>query len=585
MTSPYARPQLPPRGQPQLPHQRPPDQPPLRDLPPPRELPRESISLVPPGEIMVESKAVIRRRLLRILWAPALVLLGLWYLLLVLYVSGASPTFWFVSLLAALADPSFLDAAIVNLGFTPTGLGTAFLLVPAAATLLSLPMALLAPALVGGLLPRRFLSERAFQRDVATRVTALLMLPPILVVLVLPLTVLFELPQPWSGLGAGPLSSWCLGLGALLLAWVLVRRFVPASKLLGVTDAGALSATSQLDRDLERRAAAAAQVRAQDRRHLPPNLGTPALGGAATGRGALRALGLIARSSLTWVVPAAVGTGWLIFGITDLVTVFSRVSSMNLTEMSSPLRWQQLVIAAPITVLVLAGLALSPALSVALAASQRDQVRDQRTYEEWARRARVNPWEARVVGLTGWFAAGWMLLGAALAALVLQLLQVATALSWVWIVMIVLVLAPLQGLAAAAAMRSGLRDVLYGPAGDFMRRQSPYILVAPDVGTRADRAKDPAVRAALRKRLQASGGDHSLEIFDLDAAGERLWVDDSEPGATDTAVREVDLARGALPDFGGEGSAFTGGGQDPAELDTPRHGIPDSLGGLPDRRR
>lgn len=222
---------------------------------------------------------------------------------------------------------------------------------------------------------------------------------------------------------------------------------------------------------------------------------------------------------------------------------------------------------------------------MALAASQRDQVRDQRTYEEWARRARVNPWEARVVGLTGWFAAGWMLLGAALAALVLQLLQVATALSWVWIVMIVLVLAPLQGLAAAAAMRSGLRDVLYGPAGDFMRRQSPYILVAPDVGTRADRAKDPAVRAALRKRLQASGGDHSLEIFDLDAAGERLWVDDSEPGATDTAVREVDLARGALPDFGGEGSAFTGGGQDPAELDTPRHGIPDSLGGLPDRRR
>ncbi|WP_394214057.1 hypothetical protein [Brachybacterium vulturis] len=556
--------------------------PPLRELPPPPQLPWEAASLVPPGEIIAESKAAIRRRLLRMLWAPGLVLLGLWYLLLVLYVAGASPAFWFFSLLAVLGDPSFLDVAIVSLGFTPAGLGTAFLLVPAALTLLSLLPALLAPSLVAGLQPRRFLSERGFQREVATRVTALLMLPPILVVLLLPLTVLLDLTQPWSGLGAGPLSSWCLGLAALQLAWVLVRRLVPAARLLGIAEPGALATTARLERDLGKRAAAAAQVRAQDRRHLPP---TPALGRAATPRGALRALGLIARSSLTWVVPAALGTGWLIFGITDLVTVLSGLASMDLTQMTSPLHWQQLAVAAPLTGLVLLGLALSPALSVLLAATQRDQVRDQRTYEEWAHRARVNPWEARVVGLTGWFAAGWMLLGAVLAALVLQLLQVATALSWVWIVMIVLVLAPLQGLAAAAAMRAGLRDVLYGPAGDFMRRESPYALVAPDLGTRAERAEDPAVRAALRKRLQAGGGDHSLEIFDLDIAGERLWVDDSDPGASDTAVREADLARGALPDFGGEGSAFTGGGQAPAEIEASQHGIPESLGGLQDRRR
>ncbi|ATG50842.1 hypothetical protein CFK38_04360 [Brachybacterium vulturis] len=572
MTSPHARPL-----------------PPLRELPPPQQLPRDSSSLVPPGEIIAESKAAIRRRLLRILWAPGLVLLGLWYLLLMLYVSGASPAFWFFSLLAALGDPSFLDAAIMSLGFTPSGLGTAFLVVPAAATLLSLPMALLAPSLLAGLRPRLFLSERAFQREVATRVTALLMLPPILVVLLLPLTVLLDLTQPWSGLGAGPLSAWCLGLAALQLAWVLVRRLVPASSLLGITEAGALVTTARLERDLDKRAAAAAQVRAQDRRHLPPNLGTPALGGAATPRGALRALGLIARSSLTWVVPAALGIGWAIFAITDLVTVLSGLASMDLTQMTSPLPWQQPAVAAPLCALVLGGLALSPALSVLLAATQRDQVRDQRTYEEWAHRARVNPWEARVVGLTGWFAAGWMLLGAVLAALVLHLLQVATALSWAWIVMIVLVLVPLQGLAAEAAMRAGLRDVLYGPAGDFMLRESPYALVAPDLGTRADRAKDPAVRAALRKRLQAAGGDPDapqlLEIFDLDTAGERLWVDDSEPGAGDTAVREADLARGTLPDFGGEGSAFTGGGQEPAALEAPQHGIPESLGGLRDRRR
>src|SRR5699024_7061175 len=83
-------------------------------------------------------------------------------------------------------------------------------------------------------------------------------------------------------------------------------------------------------------------VGAQDRRHLPPNLGTETLGAAATMHGALRALGLIARADLLWVLPAAAGIGWLLFGITDLVTVISRLSAAELTPMSSPLRWQQL---------------------------------------------------------------------------------------------------------------------------------------------------------------------------------------------------------------------------------------------------
>src|SRR5699024_1846082 len=97
--------------------------PPLRDLPPPQRLPQESTSLVPPGEIIAESKAALRRRLLQIVWAPALVLLALWYVLLWLYVSGASPTFWFFSLLAALGNARYLDSAILSLGFTPSGLG------------------------------------------------------------------------------------------------------------------------------------------------------------------------------------------------------------------------------------------------------------------------------------------------------------------------------------------------------------------------------------------------------------------------------------------------------------------------------
>src|SRR5699024_223852 len=157
----------------------------------------------------------------------------------------------------------------------------------------------------------------------------------------------------------------------------------------------------------------------------------------------------------------------------------SRLSTAELTHTSAPLTWQQLAGTAPILLLVLLGLALSPAPAVLLAASQRHQVLDQRTYPDWTHRARPHPWEARVVSLRGWCAAGWALLGALLAAVVLQLLQLATAVTWTWIVLIVLVLVPLQGLAAASAMRGGLRDVLYGPVGDFMRRESPSALVAP----------------------------------------------------------------------------------------------------------
>lgn len=567
MTSPYAR-----------------TLPPLTDLPAPPRLPQEETHLVAPGEIMVDSRREILRRLLRRLWAPALVLLGLWYTLLTLYVAGASPTFWFFSLLAGLGDAAYVRQAMSALNFTSDGLWTAFLLLPAGATVLSLLGALLVPRLLAPLQPRRFLGEPQFQRDVEDRTAAALLALPVLVVLVLPLTVTIGMPQPWTGLGAGPLSVWCAALLALQLAWVLVRRTVPAARVLGIPSHEVVHTEARIGADPEKRRAAARRHLAQDRRHLPPNPGTPAADGARSPRGTLTSLGLIARTSLTWVLPAVAGLAWLVFGIADLVTVLTSMASMDLSQVSTPLRWQHLAVGVPVLALVALGCALAPALAIPLAAAQRAQVRDQRTYPEWAHRARVNPWEARVCALTGWLSAGWALAGTVLAAVALPLLSAGTALTWTFLVIGALVAVPLLGVAAFRAMTGGLRDVLYGPAGEYMRRETPYALVAPEFGTRADRAKDPAVRAALRKRLQADGGDHALEIFDLDAAGERLWVDDSAPGATDTAVREADLAQGVLPDFGGEGSQFTGGGltgDGPGE-DTP-HDIPDSVTGLRDR--
>ena len=563
------------------------DQPlaPLTNLPPPPQLPPEDPSLVLPAEIIAESRRTITRGLLRIAWAPALILIALWYVLLVLYVAGGSPTYWGLGALASLAEPTLLRTIMYQLGFTSSGLWMAFLLLPVGATVLSLLLLPLATAAIAGMNPRRHLSEAGFQREVATRITAVLMIPPLLTVAALPITVLLGVPQPWSGIGAGPLTALALAVVALQLTWVSIRGWVTAPRVLGIQSAAALETTARLDRDLDKRHAAALKVLAQDRRHLPPTPGTPQAASALTPRGATTALALILRSSLTWVVPALMGLAWIVFGITDIVVTFSGISDLELNPGPSPLRWQALAAGLPLLGLSLLAIAMTPALAGLLSNGMRSQVTDQRTYPSWAHRARVNPWEQRVVNLTGWLNALIVLGATVVLGLALVLLDAVNGLAWVWMTLNVLVIAPLLGLAAAAAMRTGLRDVLYGPAGRYMRRDTEFALVAPDIGTRTERAEDPAVRAEMRRRLQEQDGDHSLEIFDLDTAGERLWVDDSLPGARETQIRAADIARGQLPDFGADDSPFAapahaGARRERHEAPSRQHDIPGSVADL-----
>lgn len=563
------------------------DQPlaPLTNLPPPPQLPPEDPSLVLPAEIIAESRRTITRGLLRIAWAPALILIALWYVLLVLYVAGGSPTYWGLGALASLAEPTLLRTIMYQLGFTSSGLWMAFLLLPVGATVLSLLLLPLATAAIAGMNPRRHLSEAGFQREVATRITAVLMIPPLLTVAALPITVLLGVPQPWSGIGAGPLTALALAVVALQLTWVSIRGWVTAPRVLGIQSAAALETTARLDRDLDKRHAAALKVLAQDRRHLPPTPGTPQAAGALTPRGATTALALILRSSLTWVVPALMGLAWIVFGITDIVVTFSGISDLELNPGPSPLRWQALAAGLPLLGLSLLAIAMTPALAGLLSNGMRSQVTDQRTYPSWAHRARVNPWEQRVVNLTGWLNALIVLGATVVLGLALVLLDAVNGLAWVWMTLNVLVIAPLLGLAAAAAMRTGLRDVLYGPAGRYMRRDTEFALVAPDIGTRTERAEDPAVRAEMRRRLQEQDGDHSLEIFDLDTAGDRLWVDDSMPGARETQIRAADIARGQLPDFGADDSPFAapahaGARRERHEAPSRQHDIPGSVADL-----
>src|SRR5690625_19231 len=95
------------------------DQPlaPLMNLPPPPQLPPEDPSLVLPAEIIAESRRTITRGLLRIAWAPALILIALWYVLLVLYVAGGSPTYWGLGALESLDEPTLLRSNKYSLGF------------------------------------------------------------------------------------------------------------------------------------------------------------------------------------------------------------------------------------------------------------------------------------------------------------------------------------------------------------------------------------------------------------------------------------------------------------------------------------
>ena len=124
---------------------------------------------MPPAEIIADSKSALRRRLLRISWAPGLLLLGLWYVLLVLYVVGASPTFWFLTLLVSLGEPAMLRATTAQLGLTAGGLWAAFLLLPLLATVVSLAVTALAPSAIAGMDPRRHLSERGVHRRTSPR--------------------------------------------------------------------------------------------------------------------------------------------------------------------------------------------------------------------------------------------------------------------------------------------------------------------------------------------------------------------------------------------------------------------------------
>lgn len=521
--------------------------PPLRDLPDPPQIPPEPPATVAPEQIVLPSRRVLAARMLQAAWLPALILLILWYLLLTCYVMGTSPTFWTLGLLSILFEPGYFAMLARAVGFSPSTLGLAYLLLPVLATLASLALLPVSVHRVATMDPRAHLTEDDFQRCLARRAAAPLMIPPLAAIALVTVLALTPISPHWQSLSAGVLAALSAGLLWCLLAWLAMRGRFSATHLLEVpSPAAQLGIWDRSTRTVPaaERARRLAVLVTQDRRHLPPVRSRLEPGPAEMLVHAGRSLRWIAGAALYWVAPVALPLSWMIFTVQDLVVVIQRITStQTFTVARAEQPWQVFALGVPL-LLVLAGLvALAPHLAMLLAAGTRGAVTDERTYPTWEERAERNPWEVRVVNLTGVLVGLETLLITAVYTVLLLATGGMSAVGWVWVAVDVLLLVPLLGLGASWAMRRRLRDVLYGPAGRYVRRRTPFVLVAPEGGI-----------APLRHVAPAGPARHASHADPYRAA-------DAEA-----------ISQGILPDFGAA-----------VDEEAPRedpHRIPDTETGL-----
>lgn len=558
-----------------------PQRPALRNLPAPPRI--RSSGVVLPERILLESRAELTRRVLARFPAAIPVLLPTWILLVLTLVLALAPTLWILSPLLWVSSVVEIRQFLSMAGLSPMGLVIAAFM-PLLGLALSLAMVPLVSRALSGMDPRRFLTEADFQRAVSSRAAWLIIAPAVALLALLVLAIACQLPLPWHDLSYGVLSGLCFSAGLIWCAQLLLRRTFFAPRLLGIPDPRTLVLRTAMNP--EARARTARRLQAQDRRHLPPTDHSP--DPAMLGRSVL----ITARGALRWAAPALVICGWLVFLCADLVVVLPRLGDSSLSPVRSRLPWQSYLILGTVITLHLGVMALAPLAAMALSRSQRAQVTDLRTAPSWEERIRVNPWERRVVVLTtaivGLAALGAVLLGAVLSALA----GAAGAITWIWIALDLLILLPLGIIGVNLALRDGLRDIVYGPAGDYMRRRSPWSRIAPEIGTRAELAQDPAVRARRRaESVERRASDPGRPASDSSggptgarAAGATGTVAlPAMPGADAGDLLHVELSEdGALPDFAAD-SESTWDEFDPMwsrGADTRRHPIPGDVGDM-----
>lgn len=447
---------------------------------------------VAPSEVILESRAALRRRIVRHSARPMLVMAGVWFLLVLGYAHSAAPAFLVMSPLVMLGGQLSFTQVLLNAGLGPWSLVFALVLVPILGAGLGLVGALAVSGWVARLRPREFRLAVEVPRAAAERLALGYAAPALLAVLAAAVLAVAGVELPWKELTWGPIAG--IGGAVAILAGVIAGVLPRSIRILDIlrpdagTAAGRTGAGSPSDEGTAASAAPALTAGDQeivDIRMSPRTRVAPFPGPE------LRTLGALARRSVSLV---AIPTGivlWVTGGIGDLVVVIDRVSEDGAGGGTG----RGLTLLAVGVGVVLAGLvaaacAAAPRLAVRLRRSSVSSTAAWDPRSDAAREA-ARPWQAKVTGSIMRLMAGAVLLGSVLWWPLGALAAPGSGIVPTTAIIGILVVSPLMLAVGRWVGDTDLWDVLDGRLGQYSLRRSPWALVAPEMGTRTQMADDP----------------------------------------------------------------------------------------------
>lgn len=460
---------------------------PLTQLPEPQVIEETGEPLLP-SEILAESTMDLHNHAAMRLY-PWLAAVGFffWMLFLGMVLSVGSPLLIMFGALLALIGSVTDPVPVVT-----------FLVVGAVGLVLSLSAVPAGVFWASRLKPRELISESAFQHAIAHRIalafSAPMALASAVVAALFCVAPLIDVPSYWYAHSWFTLPNLFLpGFTTLIMFWS-IRGIVRASNPFNLPTVTQLLASASLARTPASATRILSIVHAQDRRHLPPN--TPRLNSRILARSVLQ----VAKTAVPLLLMAAPG-------VTVIVQFMSMVAppaagttvGIGGTDfISSPLPPWVL----PAVLLVSgAWLALAgpiPAVVMAVLRPKPGQVRDLRTYTTTAERFSVNDWERSAVHLSNLLIQAVTVLATVGYAAIMAIAGASPGVMVVLLFMFWFTVQPFSAITTHTILGRNLRQIVYGPAGLYMRRRTPIGAVTLFGMKRSDYADQPDVKAAVK---------------------------------------------------------------------------------------
>lgn len=530
-------------GQPALPYPGPGGQPtqpvrqfrlpPLLSLPEPKRLAPEGSEPDFPADVLLDSAKEVRAVAgWGIYVRMVLTQLVVWMLLSWIFLGGASPMlmlFWPLMML----DLGIMDSFLRSLYLSTPLLITLLLTAPLFGALwggFTVPWAL---GRVAKLRPRRYGTEKEFRTAIGRCFAVVNAVPQIALLLFLLLLAALKVHIPWASLSFSVISAACTWIAVSIIGYLVTSGFAKAANVLRLPGVNEIEMRMAQARSPQEWARLAKILQVQDRRHLPRNTLalSPRMFRASFTELARAHWWVLLTASLLgapvmWV--AAIGRSVEQLDIDAGAEAF-RASVPSLVE------WSVFVLA---VALWCAAINLVPALTLLLVKPKAGDVRDLRTFNTVPERFAVNAWEKRVVVVGCLLMVLVEVLIAALAALILAVGNALNAMCVVLLVIGFFVVIPLSAVATYHCLAKQLRTIVYGPVHWYARREAPLSAVAPQWGTKADLANDPAVREReLRERARILGLPETASPEEIAVASTRAGLlPDFGLGAADNGV-------------------------------------------------